>query len=1056
MPNHLQDIMYVVRDRSRSQPTAVALDDGSTQVTYEELLCDVDELIVALQESSVPTQSRVAVYTANRRAMITSLLALYESDLTFAPLATGGKPGHLGKQLDAARPSMLLLGPDAPADLTGFVSRFDRRFGPGLTHELAIGSTSYLTKTDQLAKQRVNAAYLMLTSGSTGNPKAILGAKAGVEHFIEWETSHVLGEHTSVRGSQLTKPTFDAFYRDVFVPLYSGGTIVVPPFPDTLWDPALLAQWIQTQRITLLHCVPTLLREVLSAMDNAASLEALKYAFVAGEPLRPSDVRLWYEHSPSSAKLVNLYGATETVMTKFSYLVQPEDALAIRVPIGQPIPGVIAHLSAKDMSPALPPDSGELFLDIPFICDGYFGNDSLTSAMFTDSPLGVDRSIFRTGDIAFIGASGNYELLGRMDRQIKVRGIRLELDAVEAAISATRMVQDCAVTESVDDPGSGRLTAFVVLKQGIEIGVLRDRLCTALEDYAIPAEFVSVDRMPRTASGKVSRSELIELQRRSTPRPFSHFESPAAESLALIWSSFVKDVDIRWDSDFFSLGGNSLSAAQMLMRIRRLFGLDISLAEFFEATRFDELTQLFVRKLAPSPASPHISQAERSSLPSAAQEWMLVRQHLQNSYYGYRTVRIIEINGPASSARIITGLDMLLDRHEGLRSQFTCNEGQWHVTYPVETTVSSSFLDATLLLEDVIPQLLESIVNRITKAPYRGVPSDHFYPMLFRITEDRHCLVLVLHHLVADAWSLGVLWREFAEFVLSGTPGPPPPFQVSQYIGWQHSMLRDPSVLQELDRLGSELQDAAPSIIPTDIQIDCELHPAKEVTLDLNGSGYSRIQEVCRAEGITPFVYFLSVYAIALSFRVEDRTLFIPSIFRNRGSSEGHQIVGWLANRALFRVDIDSDAQLDTFLKQVRKTVLNAYAREAIPFEAVCARINANWQWAAANLNSHFGFHYDETLAPEIGSDSIRMRWSIGPSQDYMMDRYMNTHVADKSGSYLIRMIFAADLYHEETVRQFLHDMRLLALSIPDHLHDQIRALSILDSNSQFCDHLAV
>lgn len=1056
MSKHSQDIMYVVRDRSRSQPTAVAIEDGSTKVTYEELLCDVDELIVALQESSVPTQSRVAVYTSSRRAMITSLLAMFESDLTFTPLAVGGKPGHLESQLDATKPSLLLLGPDAPADLTKLVSRSDRCFRPGSTHEVAIASTPYLTEKHQLPERRANAAYLMLTSGSTGIPKAILGAKAGVEHFIDWEASYVGGERRPVRASQLTKPTFDAFYRDVFLPLYSGGTIVVPPFPDTLWDPALLVEWIQNQNITLLHCVPTLLREILSAMDQALSLEALSHAFVAGEPLRPSDVRLWFEHSAPSAKLVNLYGATETVMTKFYYLVQPEDAFGSRVPIGQPMPGVIAHLSAKDMSPVMPGESGELFLDVPFVCDGYLGNDSLTSAVFTQSPLGADRSVFKTGDIALVGPGGDYELLGRMDRQVKVRGIRLELDAVETAISATGMVKDCAVTENPEDPGSGRLTAFILLKPGTAIEALRYRLRTTLEDHAIPAEFVCVERMPRTASGKISRNNLVDSQRRIGPHPFSHFDSPAAESLALVWRSFLGDVDIRWDSDFFSLGGNSLSAAQMLMRIRRQFGLDISLAEFFEATRFDALTHLFVRKLSPSSANPDISQTEQSSLPSLAQEWMLARQHLHDSYYGYRTVRIIEIDGPLSPARIIAGLDMLLERHGALRSQFSHSEGEWHVAYPIETSISSSSLDVTLLSNDVIPQLLELIVNRIARAPYRGIPSDHFCPVLLRTSENRHCLVLVLHHLVADAWSLGVLWSEFAEFILSGHCPATPPFQISQYIAWQRSMLKEPAVLQELDRLGSEFQGAAPSVIAPDNQTNRELHPAQEVTLDLNGSDYVRIQEICRVEGITPFVYFLSVYSIVLAFRTQDRTLFIPSVFRNRHSSEAHQIVGWLANRALFRVDIDPDTQIDMFLKQVRKTVLDTYAREAIPFEAVCAHVNADWQWAAANLNSHFGFHYDEAIAPSIAKDSIRMRWSVGPNEDYMMDRYMNTHVADKSGSYSIRTIFAADLYHEKTMRQFLRDIRSTALNIPDCLHDKIHALSTMGSNSQSGNHLAI
>jgi amino acid adenylation domain-containing protein len=507
-------------------------------ITYAELDRCSNQLARCLAGQGVVTGMPVAILAEDTAIVVIAMLAIMKAGAAFVPLDPQLPAARLAAMLALAQPALVLVESGVAAALTRLdlatsarptVLPFDR--ANALAAHLPDWPLCTVDWRDasaepfHVAMEPDAFCYIFFTSGSTGEPKAIAGRYKGVSHFIQWEIE-TFGVVPGTRVSQLTTPSFDAFLRDIFTPLCVGGTVCVPDDRKRVLAPSELAAWLELRQVQLVHCVPTVFRLLLEDLGPAEALPDLRWILLAGEVVTPNDVRCWTQCFGERIRLANLYGPSETTMTKFCHLITTEDGSRHKVPIGRPIPGASAIVLDEQDRPCAPGTAGEILIRTPYRTLGYYRRPDLTAAVFVPDPWahGADAEIaYRTGDLGRELPDGSFELVGRRDNQVKIRGVRVEPSEIEDQLRRMPGVADAVVIAQLGKGDALALHAYVVARSEPRIADLRSWLAQTLPEVMIPTRFTLLAELPRTITGKVDRQALSELQPTS---PVSAKHSP--------------------------------------------------------------------------------------------------------------------------------------------------------------------------------------------------------------------------------------------------------------------------------------------------------------------------------------------------------------------------------------------------------------------------------------------------------------------------------------------------------------------------------------------------
>ena len=592
-------IHRIIRRTAASRGDQLAVDAADHRLTYRELIDRVDALAATLTAQGAAPGALVAILADRIGEVIASMLATLEVGGAFVPLDTGFPIATLPAVIAEVAPRVWLAGPEHAGTaaeivraqgLATTVLALDEIGAPG---SQGGGPVATPTPVDPDAH-----CYVYFTSGSTGRPKGIAGRLKAIDHFVRWEIeTFELGPDTRV--SQLTSPAFDAFLRDAFVPLAVGGTVCVPPGRDVLLDGRRLADWIEQQGLSLVHCTPSLFRSLLAADLGGRRFPALRHVLLAGEALLPSDVRRWHAVFGERIELVNLYGPSETTMVKFFYRVRPEDGSAQFVPIGQPMAGARAVVVDDKGQVCRTNKVGEIYIRTPYRTLGYLHQSELTRQVFIQNPWSdlPDDIVYKTGDLGRVREDGNFEYIGRRDQQVKVRGVRIETGPIEDLLRDHPQVAEAVVVAREDTQGNKFLCAYVVGMEGqkeLETSSLGAYLRGRLPEAMVPSVFVPMEALPRTLSGKVNRQGLPDpgsLLRREHVAPRTLVE----EELCAIFAELLAVPRMSIRDSFFELGGHSLSATLMLSRIRARLGVEVPLRQVFQTPTVEEIALAVTR-----------------------------------------------------------------------------------------------------------------------------------------------------------------------------------------------------------------------------------------------------------------------------------------------------------------------------------------------------------------------------------------------------------------------------------------------------------------------------
>ncbi|MDQ1524083.1 MAG: hypothetical protein QOE47_2007, partial [Pyrinomonadaceae bacterium] len=869
--------------------TAIDTGDGGT-VSYAELRARAVSISAAIAADGETFGRPVVVFTDKRADMIAALLGTLAAGAAFVPVTPDLPDARLAEMVAITDPACVIVDAALAARYTSNVAAVDSTARVLTFDELPVGAEFDAPELDP-----EHFCYIYFSSGSTGEPKGIAGRLKAIDHFIRWELQ-TLNLPDGARVSQLIAPTFDAFLRDVFVPLCSGGTICLPPAGGFLEGRAL-ADWLDARRINLIHCVPSLFRTIFHALD-AARFAQLRYVLLSGEAIRPADVALWHQTFGARIPLVNLYGPSETTMTKFFYTVAPDDEERRSIPIGKPMPGVMAFLADEHGHPTSAP-VGEICIRTPFRSAGYYRRPDLTAKVFVRNPFGTDEGdvIYRTGDTGRLLEDGNYEFLGRRDGQVKLRGIRVDLGEIENATMATGLAREAVASVHEDERGQ-TLCAYVVFNEGARAADLREALRQRLPAALLPGVLIPLERIPTLPNGKADRLSLPNPAEYLAARADAHAEplSPVEEIIAGVWCKLLQLPTVRREDSFFELGGHSLLAAQATARIGNALDTDVPLRLILQAPRLGDLARE-VQQLMKDYENddtgadmPELVRADRSEpLPlSFAQQRLWFIDQLEPGNSAYNVPFAVRLRGNLNVAALTDSLNEIVRRHEVLRTSFPTVDGApvqlIHEAQPVPVPVEN--------LEHLSPAEREQAARELTTAeaskPFDLAAGSLLRALLVRLSEQEHVLVVVLHHIISDGWSTGVLVREFSELYEAyqtgqSSPLAELPIQYADYAVWQREWLQGDVLDSQLSYWREQLKDLERLELPTDGTHATAGTQGAVVRFEVGEELTEGLRELSRREGVTLFMVLTGALQLLLGKYTGQTDVEVGTAVANRG-----------------------------------------------------------------------------------------------------------------------------------------------------------------------------
>lgn len=936
-----EPVQHVFDTVAQRLPEQVAILCGDTRITYRELQHRTDELAHRLLSEGAKKDSIVALLLDDRVDAITSIIAVLKAGAVFVPFDPLLPDLRLETMVRHVTPDLFI----SEANLMQRLKDFAHGKVLSLEKYRHLDDVSALKTAEPSAPD--DFCYIYFTSGSTGYPKAIAGRLKGIDHFIRWQIE-TLGISKDDRVSQLLPLSFDGSLRDIFVPLCAGGTLCVPEHNEIVSDITELVSWIDRGSITLIHCVPTLFRAILNEELHADQFRALRYVLLAGEALLPSDVGKWREVFGDRVKLINLYGTSETTMAKFIYEVQPGDENRRSVPVGKPMPGARALIVDEDGHACPPGTIGEIYIRTPYRSHGYYKQPELTAELFIPNPFSNNPNdiVYKSGDLGRMSEDGNIELLGRRDQQVKIRGVRVELEEINSMVRGFAGVKDVVVIDRKDTSGGNFLCAYIVGGSELKLPALREYLHERLPGSMVPSAFVIMEKLPRTISGKIDRRALPDLKDRTGREEFVAPRTATEQIVADIWANTLGLPKVSLHDNFFELGGHSLLATRVMVRVRKTLGVEPPLSALFENPTVAQFA-MYIESSAPGSATtelpPIVPVSRNRELPlSFSQQRLWFLEQLKPGDPLYHSFHALLIDGPLDVRALELSLNEIIRRHEVLRTVFETVDGNPVQRIQPFTPMSLRSINLSDVPRDERPATLEQLATEESQRPFDISRGPLIRALLVVFNEQEHALLFTLHHIVDDGWSIGILSREVSvlyDAFVSGAPVPLPelPIQYADFAVWQREYLQGDALNEQLSYWRNQLANIPPVLeLPVDRpRPDVGSFRGARMTFELSKELRQQLKELNQREGVTQFMVLLAAFDVLLYRYSNQPDIVVGTAIANRNRDETESLIGFFVNMLVMRTDLSGNPTFLEVLKRVKQMTLAAYQHQDVPIEQI-------------------------------------------------------------------------------------------------------------------------
>jgi amino acid adenylation domain-containing protein len=1032
-------VATLIEQRAAAMPDAIAVTGAGSQLTYRELNERANRVAHLLGHRGIGPGARIGLYLSRSPEMIVALLGALKSGAAYVPV-------------DPMQPRDRTAAQFAESGAAAVLTQ------RGLAHKVP-GGVDMLMLDDEAVmcgQRRDNpglpiaddtAAYIIYTSGSTGSPKGVVIQHRALANYIRFAAEKfAFSAHDRVL--QFMSISSDISGEEIYAALISGATLVLRNDIMLSSARAFLAH-CERWSVTVLDLPTAYWHELVAGIVEGTAIlpPQLRLVIIAGERAMPDMVRKWQEYAGTTVQLVNTYGPTEAAIVATArdltgYIGDGE------VPIGRPVAGCTAYVFDQMRQPVPAGVVGELYLGGVGLADGYLGRPGPTAQSFVPHPFEHGSRLYRSGDLASFTADGELVYRGRTDRQVKLRGYRVEPGEVESALRELPGVADALVVLR-DEPR--RLVAYLVAEAPTstasrttvpETATLRAALRRKLAEYMIPSAFVVVPSFPLNLNGKVDTAALPVPQITGSAEPASP-RTPVESFLVDTFREVLGLADVGVNDDFFGRGGQSLLATKVISRIRERYQADVPLSAIFDAPTPAGLAGLLTE--SPSAAMlPEPRPVRRAQpLPLAfSQEGIWFLQRLVPESTTYNVPRALRIRGELDVEMVRAAFAALERRHEILRTTFPDDEGEpVQVVHPPRG-IPVPVVDASYAEGD---DLIHQMILQASQTPFDIANGPLIRLTLARLTSREHVLIVVEHHLIHDGWAQGVFLRDFLELYEALVSGREPrlpelPVQFADYVYWQRQMLTG-QAMDKLTEFWVNEISGAPRMLA--LPADRPRPPALTFSGDLEvlviDDELSRaLREFGGQRGATLFMTMFSAFAAMLYRYSGQEDMLIGTGVANRQRQEAENLLGMMINTVLLRVTMSGEMSFAELLLSVRNRCLRAYAKQDMPFGKLVAALRPKRGQGHEMPLCQVVFSFLDTPLPELEIPGLKFEVVIAHNKMAKFDLNVIVRPGTKTDERItLYMEYNADVFEPATIRRMLgYYLTILtdALQAPDKL----------------------
>lgn len=931
----------LVETQARQIPDSIAAVFEEQAVTYFQLNHQANVLARHLQDLGVGPDIRVGVCVERSIDMLVTVLAVLKAGGAYVPLDPTYPQTRLTFMLVDAQITVLVTQRcfhDLFAESTAYHVWVDEELPPVRNDE---------EHTGQAPVTPDNLAYVIYTSGSTGQPKGVAMPHRAIVNLLAWQRRQMTVPREA-RTLQFTSLNFDVSVQEVFATLGTGGTLVLLS-EDQRQEPVDLMKLLITERVERLF-MPVVALHQLAEVAEAWELfpTGIREILTAGEALQITPVlRRFFAKLPQCI-LHNQYGPTETHVSTAFTLSESSKEWPARPPIGRPISNEEAYVLDKSLRPVPIGVAGELYLGGVGVARGYINRTDLTAERFLPNPFGIGDGarLYRTGDVVCCRSTGNMEFIGRRDHQIKFRGYRIEVGEIEVGLEQHADVSK-AVVVLHEAEGQQQLVGYIVPKTPtttLDPTTLHRFLDGRMPAYMVPSTWVILDALPVTPTGKIDRRSLPAPTPSSLPS--HHFVPPETleeVQLAEIWKEVLKVEQVGRHDNFFTLGGHSLLAMILISRVRKMLGIEVSIRMLFEAPTIEKLGAVLRERKSPK-FSPLLLSSRQQPLPlSFAQQRLWFLEQWEPNSALYNVSAVFRLRGPLHVDAFQNALLAVVERHESLRTIFRVVDD-----LPYQHIHSLSALASPILTLTEVPDeagetrdaILQRLITEETQRPFDLTRGPLVRAHILRVAETEAVLVLTLHHIITDGWSMEILLKELSVLYATDLAGSPPPLpalpcQYADYAVWQRNWLQGDVLADQVTYWRRQLAGSPPVLeLPTD-------YPRPAVPSYRGGRHRftfpveltQSLHTLTHQSDVSLFMTLLAAFQVLLARYTGQTDIIVGSPIANRTHQESESLIGFFVNTLLFRTRLTGNPTFAEVVAQVKEVCLSAYAHQDLPFE---------------------------------------------------------------------------------------------------------------------------
>jgi arthrofactin-type cyclic lipopeptide synthetase C len=1013
----------VFQQQAAAHPKAVAAVHGAHSLSYFELNAQANRLAHHLIAHGVQPGDHVAILLPRSLELLVAQLAIAKCAAAYVPLDINAPSERQAFMVEDCRAVALLTLSDEVIDYAA--PRID-------LDKLTLNGQP--THNPNLLQSSESLAYIMYTSGSTGTPKGVMVPHRGIGRLVL--NNGYADFNAQDRVVFASNPAFDASTMDIWGPLLNGGRVVIIDH-QTLLDPHAFGRELSSSGATILFVTTALFNQYVQLIPQA--LKGLRILLCGGERGDPAAFRRLLVEAPT-LRIVHCYGPTETTTYATTFEVREVAENAESVPIGGPIANTQVYVLDAYQQPVPMGVTGELYIGGQGVALGYLNRAELTAEKFLCDPFSEmpGALLYRTGDLARWLAPGQLDCIGRNDDQVKIRGFRIELGEIENRLLNCPGINEAVVLARRDGQDSPRLVAYYTAHdEHLDSAELHAQMHARLPEYMVPTAWVQLDVLPLNNNGKVDRKALpAPTQEALLSRAYEAPANPLEASLAQVWAGVLQVGQVGRYDNFFELGGHSLLAMRMLSQVRQQLGVELALADLFANPELAAVAEV-------------LSQAERSSLPpilpaprdqalplSFAQQRLWFLAQMDGGNTAYNIPLGLHLRGRLDAVALQRALARIVARHETLRSRFA----QLHDEAQVLIAPVDSGLP--LIVEDWRQQpqteeALRTLLDTEARGPFNLQDDPLIRGRLVQLADDHHVLLLTMHHIISDGWSMGVLTHELMALFQAFSRGeddplPPLALQYTDYAVWQRRWLSG-EVLQRQSDYWQQTLAGAPALLslPTDRPRPAQQdHRGGSVEIVLDAQTSAGLKALCQRHSVTPYMVIMSAWAMLLTRLSGQSDVVIGSPVANRTRAEIEGLIGMFVNTLALRIDTSGDLTGAALLARVKAQTLAAQAHQDLPFEHVVEVTRPLRSLSHTPLFQTL-LSWDSSVAPALALDELTLEGLAGENHFVKFD--LSLSLGESQHGVRGSLRYATALFDESTVQRFVgYFQRLLAALVSD------------------------